>query len=104
VALINTCSGTVDTLSLTTSTMYFTLPDLPGICQDPFSPSFNPHYEAVASESKVWIDSLGILSGEKQKYFSNSAFEFLAAHTGSRCGRQHSEASDGSDGKDKGLW
>ncbi|KAF9654288.1 terpenoid synthase [Thelephora ganbajun] len=61
--------------------MYFTLPDLPGICQDPFSPSFNPHYEAVASESKVWIDSLGILSGEKQRYFSTSAFEFLAAYT-----------------------
>ncbi|KAF9783463.1 isoprenoid synthase domain-containing protein, partial [Thelephora terrestris] len=60
----------------------FTLPDLPGICQDPFSPSFNPHYDsAVASESKAWIDSLGILSGEKQTYFSNSAFEFLAAHT-----------------------
>ena len=79
---INACSAsTVDTLSLTTSIMYFTLPDLPGTCQDPFSPSFNPHYEAIASESKVWIDSLGILSGEKQKYFSNSAFEFLAAHT-----------------------
>ena len=61
--------------------MYFTLPDLPGICQDPFSPSFNPHYEAVASESKTWIDSLEILSGEKQRYFSTSAFEFLAAHT-----------------------
>jgi hypothetical protein len=61
--------------------MYFTLPDLPGICRDPFSPSFNPHYEAVASESKVWIDNLGILSGKKQRYFSASAFEFLAAHT-----------------------
>jgi len=61
--------------------MYFTLPDLPGICQDPFSPSLNPHYEAIASESKAWIDSLGILSGEKQRYFSTSAFEFLAAHT-----------------------
>ena len=61
--------------------MYFTLPDLLGICQDPFSPSFNPHYQAVASESKVWIDNLGILSGEKQQYFSISAFEFLAAHT-----------------------
>lgn len=61
--------------------MHFTLPDLPGTCQSPFSPSFNPHYEAVASESKVWIDSLGILSGEKQTYFSNSAFEFLAGHT-----------------------
>lgn len=61
--------------------MYFTLPDLPGICKEPFSPSFNPHYEAVASESKVWIDNLGILSGEKQRYFSASAFEFLAAHT-----------------------
>lgn len=61
--------------------MYFTLPDLPGICKDPFSPSFNPHYEAVASESKVWVDNLGILSGEKQRYFSSSAFEFLAAHT-----------------------
>ena len=61
--------------------MYFTLPDLPGICQDPFSPSFNPHYEALASESKAWIDSLGILSGEKKRYFSASAFEFLAAHT-----------------------
>jgi len=61
--------------------MYFTLPDLPGICKDPFSPALNPHYEAIASESKVWIDSLGILSGEKQRYFSTSAFEFLAAHT-----------------------
>jgi len=61
--------------------MYFTLPDLPGICQDPFSPSLNPHYGAIASESKAWIDSLGILSGEKQRYFSTSAFEFLAAHT-----------------------
>jgi len=61
--------------------MHFTLPDLPGICQDPFSPSLNPHYEAIASESKAWIDSLGILSGEKRRYFSTSAFEFLAAHT-----------------------
>jgi len=61
--------------------MHFTLPDLPGICKDPFSPSFNPHYEAIASESKAWIDSLGILSGEKQRYFSTSAFEFLTAHT-----------------------
>ena len=60
--------------------MYFTLPDLPGICRDPFSPSFNPHYEAVASESKAWIDSLGILSGEKQKHFSTSGLELLAAH------------------------
>ena len=77
---INTCGG-LHSVSLNTQTMYFTLPDLPGICQDPFSPSFNPHYEAVASESKVWIDSLGILSGEKQRYFSTSAFEFLAAHT-----------------------
>ena len=61
--------------------MYFTLPDLPGTCKVPFSPSFNPNYEAVAPESKVWIDSLKILSGEKQVYFSNSAFEFLGAHT-----------------------
>lgn len=61
--------------------MYFTLPDLPGICRDPFSPSFNPHYDAVAAESKAWIDSLEILSGEKQRYFSTSAFEFLAAYT-----------------------
>ena len=68
--------------------MYFTLPDLPGICQDPFSPSFNPHYEAIASESKTWIDSLGILSGEKQRYFSASAFEFLAAHTYPRADRE----------------
>jgi len=68
--------------------MYFTLPDLPGICQDPFSPSFNPHYQAVASESKVWIDNLGILSGEKQQYFSISAFEFLAAHTYPYAGRE----------------
>jgi hypothetical protein len=75
-----TC-GTFYPISLGTENMYFTLPDLPGICRDPFSPSFNPHYEAVASESKAWIDSLGILSGEKQRYFSTSAFEFLAAHT-----------------------
>jgi len=61
--------------------MYFTLPDLPGICKDPFSASLNPHYAAIASESKTWIESLGILSGEKQRYFSTSAFEFLAAHT-----------------------
>lgn len=61
--------------------MYFTLPDLPGTCKAPFSPSFNPHYEAVAPESKLWIDSLEILSGEKQRYFSISAFEFLGAHT-----------------------
>ena len=60
--------------------MHFTLPDLPGICKDPFSPSLNPHYDAVASESKAWIDSLGILSGEKQRYFSTSGLESLAAH------------------------
>ena len=50
--------------------MYFTLPDLLGICQDPF-----------ASESKVWIGNLEILSGEKQRYFFISAFELFAAHT-----------------------
>ena len=61
--------------------MYFILPDLPGICKDPFSPSFNSHYEDLASESKAWIESLGILSGKKKRYFSASAFEFLAAHT-----------------------
>ena len=60
--------------------MHFTLPDLPGICKDPFSPSLNPHYRSVASESKAWIDSLGILSGKKQRYFSTSALELLAAH------------------------
>jgi len=58
--------------------MYFTLPDLPKIC--PFSPSLNPHFESVAPESKTWIDSFGILSGRRQRYFSTSAFEFLAAY------------------------
>lgn len=59
--------------------MYFTLPDLPKIC--PFPPSFSPHFESVAPESKAWIDSFGILSGRQQRYFSTSAFERLAAHT-----------------------
>ena len=49
-------------------TMHFTLPDLPKIC--PFSPSFNPHFESVAPESKAWIDSFGILSGRQKRYFS----------------------------------
>ena len=60
------------------TTMYFTLPDLPKIC--PFSPSFSPHFESVASESKAWIDSFGILSGRQRRIFSTSAFELLAAH------------------------
>ena len=58
--------------------MYFTLPDLPGIC--PFPSSFNPHFESVASESKAWIDSFGILSSRQRRFFSTSAFELLAAH------------------------
>jgi len=58
--------------------MYFTLPDLPKLC--PFSSSFNPHFESVASESKAWIDSFGILSGPQRRFFSTSAFELLAAH------------------------
>ena len=61
-----------------TADMYFTLPDLPEIC--PFSPSFNPHFESVAPESRAWIDSFGILTGRQQRYFSTSAFELLAAH------------------------
>lgn len=61
-----------------TAAMYFTLPDLPEIC--PFSPSFNPHFESVAPESRDWIDSFGILTGRQQRYFSTSAFELLAAH------------------------
>jgi hypothetical protein len=61
--------------------MYFTLPDLQGVCKDPFSPSFNPHYEAIASESRTWINSLGILSGEKQRHLSTSAVELLTAYT-----------------------
>lgn len=59
--------------------MYFTLPDLPRIC--PFPPSFSPHFNSVAPESKAWIDSFGILSGRQKRYFSTSAFELLAAHT-----------------------
>jgi hypothetical protein len=59
--------------------MHFTLPDLQRIC--PFSPSFNPHFKSVASESKAWIDGFGILSGHQRRYFSTSAFELLAAHT-----------------------
>ena len=66
---------------LSRATTYYTLPDLPEICKSPFSPPFNPYYEAVAPESKLWTDNLEILSGEKQRYFSNSAFEFLGAHT-----------------------
>ena len=58
--------------------MYFTLPNLPETC--PFPPSFNPHFESVAPESKAWIDSFGILSGRQQRFFSTSAFELLAAH------------------------
>ena len=61
-----------------TAEMYFTLPDLPRIC--PFSPSLNPHFESVSSESKSWIESFGILSGRQQRYFSNSALELLAAY------------------------
>lgn len=58
--------------------MYFTLPDLPRIC--PFSPSFNPYFQSLASESRDWIDSFGILSGRQQRFFSTSAFELLAAY------------------------
>lgn len=63
---------------ISTTAMYFTLPDLPKIC--PFSPSFSPHFESVASESKAWIDSFGILSARQRRFFSTSAFELLAAH------------------------
>ena len=62
-----------------TAKMYFILPDLPRTC--PFPPSFNPHFESVAPESKAWIDSFGILSGRQKRYFSTSAFELLAGHT-----------------------
>lgn len=58
--------------------MYFTLPNLPEIC--PFPSSFNPHFESVASESKTWIDSFGVLSSRQRRIFSTSAFELLAAH------------------------
>ena len=57
--------------------MYFLLPDLPRAC--PFSLSFSPHFESVAPESKAWIDSFGILLGNKRRYFSSSALELLAA-------------------------
>ncbi|KAF9644644.1 terpenoid synthase [Thelephora ganbajun] len=58
--------------------MYFLLPDLPRIC--PFPPSLNPCYGSVASESRAWIDSLGILSGRQQHHFAISFLELLAAH------------------------
>jgi len=58
--------------------MYFTLPDLPKIC--PFSPSLNPHHEAVAPESKTWINSFGILSGRQQRAFSSAGLELFAAY------------------------
>jgi len=58
--------------------MYFTLPDSQRIC--PFSPSLNPHFGSVASESRAWIDSFGTLSGRQQHRFSASALELLAVH------------------------
>lgn len=58
--------------------MYFLLPDLQKTC--PFPPSLNPYYETVASESKAWIDSFGILSTRQQRRFSKSDLELLAAH------------------------
>lgn len=59
--------------------MHFILPDLPSIC--PFPPSLNPHYGTVASESKDWITSFGILSDRQQGRFSKSDLELLASHT-----------------------
>ena len=58
--------------------MHFTLPDLQRVC--PFPSSLNPHFASVASESKAWIDSFGILSGRQQRQFSASALELLAAY------------------------
>lgn len=65
--------------------MYFTLPDLQGVC--PFSPRLNPHFEPVAPESRAWVDSFGVLLGRRQRRppfqqhrFSDSALELLAAY------------------------
>lgn len=66
---------------LDAQSMDFTLPALQGVCKDPFSSSFNPRYEAVASGPKAWINSLWIFSGEKQRHLSTSVVEFLTAHT-----------------------
>lgn len=59
--------------------MYTLLPDLPTTCA--FPPSLNPYYAAVASESKAWIDSFGILSDTQQRRFSKSDLELLAAYS-----------------------
>ena len=59
--------------------MYFTLPDLQTIW--PFPPATNPHYDAVLPEARAWGNSFGILSPKKQRHFTASFLELLAAHT-----------------------
>jgi len=55
-----------------------TLPDLERI--SPFPSSLNPHFGSVASESKAWADSFGILSACQQRRFSAASPGLLAAH------------------------
>lgn len=57
--------------------MYFALPDLKRIY--PFPSSLNPYLRSIAFDSKAWIDSFEILSGYRQRQFSTSTLEFLAA-------------------------
>lgn len=58
--------------------MYFTLPDLQGIC--PFPPAINPHYDVVVPGSSAWAKSFGILSPKKLSQLAASPPELLAAH------------------------
>ncbi|KAL1683317.1 isoprenoid synthase domain-containing protein [Schizophyllum commune] len=59
---------------------HFILPDLESPVCAMFPSAMNPHHEAVAKESRDWIDSFGFFADKKREQFMQCVHELLAAH------------------------
>ncbi|CCL98795.1 uncharacterized protein FIBRA_00800 [Fibroporia radiculosa] len=63
---------------MATTPNQFILPDFLSIM--PFKSSFNPHFEEVAAESSVWINSFKVLPDRKRTFFLQKSGELLCAY------------------------
>ncbi|KAF9014296.1 isoprenoid synthase domain-containing protein [Cyathus striatus] len=62
----------------TATATQFILPDLISSC--PLKDAINPHFDIVARETRLWIDSYKIMSDRKRDQYSSGKIEALCSH------------------------